>query len=83
MFQDRMAAQDVEKLLRFAMVMAGLGRTRGHTLLDHAQPAAFEQMPGVAANTPDIMLGVTAAVRQVFHWIHLFFALAYVSAPIK
>jgi len=60
----RDAGQDKEELFRAIMVMRFFSGIGGHALLNDAQPVRCDQMPAIAAITPDIMPGRPGA----YHW---------------
>ena len=62
-FHQHFAGDDVEKLLRLGVMMANLGRARRHELLNHAELLMVHQIPGIAIDSPAIMLGILPAHR--------------------
>ncbi len=53
----------IEKLLRLNMMMANLGRARWHELLNHTELIIVHQIPGIAIDSPAIVLGILPADR--------------------
>jgi hypothetical protein len=62
-FKQDFTGEDVEKLLRFFVVVANFGRARWHELLDYAELVIVDQVPGVAIISPTIVFCI-AAVHQ-------------------
>ncbi len=66
-FHQNLAGDDVEKLLRLGVVVANLGGSRRHELLDYAFAELFivDEIPGIAIYSPTLIsaLGVFPAHR--------------------
>lgn len=52
--------QHIEKLLRFVMIVANLGRARRNEFFNHAELFVLDQVPAIAIVAPAVMFGIFA-----------------------
>ncbi len=57
------SGEDVEKLLRFFVIVADFGRARRHEFFDHSEMLVLDHEPCIAIGAPAIVLCVLVAHR--------------------